>query len=172
MKTGIFTATDRAILGVAERSKQEDAMTDTQALIAELQAATEGSRELDADVHNLIFGRRSDRASPIPHIGSDPEILTYTTSLDAAVSLIPEGYGFRLFVPNHRRLAKTMLSDDWLDDDRLVMAYSKTTPLAICIAALKAGRHRAPDANGKARRTIMRSGSSLHGPRHSNGGNK
>tara|TARA_R110000822_G_scaffold102454_4_gene228836 strand:- start:305 stop:634 length:330 start_codon:yes stop_codon:yes gene_type:complete len=63
-------------------------MTPTQSLIANLEFATEGSRELDADVHNLIFGWRSDRATPIPHIGSDPDVPPYTTSLDAAVSLI------------------------------------------------------------------------------------
>jgi hypothetical protein len=116
-------------------------MTPTQSLIANLEFATEGSRELDADVHNLIFGWRSDRATPIPHIGSDPDVPPYTTSLDAAVSLIPEGWVWGL-LPVAGNVRWICYVREWLGEwphlASKADSWASTPELALTIAALRA----------------------------------
>ena len=63
-------------------------------LIAELERATEGSRELDAKIFRAI-GHCPKDFSPWPFVeGShwDEEIPHFSTSLDAALTLVKEGY--------------------------------------------------------------------------------
>jgi len=120
-------------------------MTDD--LIQRMETATEGSRELDAAIYRLLYsGKLVDllRRSGVTDMEYCPD---YTTSLDAALTLVPEGY--RLY----------NLSDQ-LDDRRgrwfagiandvppivnppatSYMAHAPSPPLALCIAALKARR--------------------------------
>jgi hypothetical protein len=73
-------------------------MTDLAELIARLEAATEGSRELDAEIEWIAhpFPEVPDQPGwrQLPH-GPQQHVLTvadrYTTSLDAALTLVPEG---------------------------------------------------------------------------------
>lgn len=100
-------------------------------LIARLEAAENGSRELD----NLI-AQELKMAAPDDPVGWPPQ---FSQSLDAALTLVPEGM----------KLAD--LSEASLDragpwrcgiygTDGIVAATAKrpTAPLALCIAALKA----------------------------------
>ena len=109
-------------------------------LIAELEAAKEGSRVLDARVHEhnaiapdwekwlvggMPFGRISDQ---VPH---------YTTSLDAALTLVPEEWRV-----SH---AGTSADDGWhfnliarTTNTETGRCWSNSPALALCIAALRA----------------------------------
>lgn len=143
-------------------------MTDKlDALIARLEAATEGSRELDAGIF-IYLGKapkvvkrgateldwhqtnyewsdpgtweRARFEQPAP-----PDRIVapyYTTSLDAALSLVPEGWmlkdlcelnrlsGVQWFAELHRR------GEEYTNNDK--DAFALNGPLALCIAALKA----------------------------------
>ena len=63
-------------------------MTD---LIERLEAATEGSRELDAEIDERIWRAKWGRGKP-----KDISVLYYTTSIDAALTLVPEGCGWEI----------------------------------------------------------------------------
>ena len=101
-------------------------------LIARLEEATEGSFDLDCEVWDAIGDGALGLHKP-------RSIKRYTTSLDAALSLVPEGL-------------MLMLKSGWKPGPWLVHlereegpavqwvagAYSSTAPLALCIASLKA----------------------------------
>jgi len=112
-------------------------------LIKKLEAATEGSRELDAEVAvaagldkdtmcsmyldwvrlnnaNMINGH------PGPH---------YTTSIDAALTLVPEGVAHWM-IRSPKPWAKIWLHYDNTDNE--TYGDGATPALALCIAALKA----------------------------------
>jgi len=116
-------------------------------IIARLEAATEGSRELDAQISSArgiqCFVEFTD--TELVHYILDRavaqgkrELPRYTTSLDAALTLVPEGYDLG---------ALTRHEGKWL-----AATYSPKNPylgwasrgqhdnrvLALCIAALKA----------------------------------
>jgi hypothetical protein len=65
-------------------------------LIADLEAATEGSRELDARIENRLNG---GSARDLEYVLSDIERTSrppaFTSSLDAAMTLVPEGWYMR-----------------------------------------------------------------------------
>ena len=129
-------------------------------LIEKLEAAGEGSRELDTRIHALLedrdlrqdeFGRLLGRSREAPHdecimaypnFSPDTAIPCYTTSLDAALTLVPEGYRLELY---------QSANGEWWDADLSPLGYDvdhedgwsngdgKADPaLALCIAALKA----------------------------------
>ncbi len=110
-------------------------------LIAKLEAATEGSRELDVAIY--AFDR------PVPAVELEPrhqhnfdlmKAPRYTTSIDAALTLVPEGWAYQLnmlFEPNCRQEAIV-----WTPSNLSPVSGAHTMPLALCIAALKAREHR------------------------------
>lgn len=140
-------------------------------LIAKLEAAA-GSRELDAELHWLCLQPRYAAISPeleaeayvrhakldyelagtvIPHDEyiKHPTAPAYTTSLDAAVTLVPDGWAW--LARNHDGgLQKLSLEDEgngkfgfgsvssWGADGPIHHAFAATAPVALCIAALKA----------------------------------
>lgn len=116
-------------------------------LIAKLEAATEGSRELDAEIGALEdpLGRRPHpAAAPGWLVGGDTdspiEALAYTKSLDAARTLVPEGW----------KIWDVRQCDDswWVHLEHChpsahaegfaPIKEPRGFPLALCIAALKA----------------------------------
>jgi hypothetical protein len=119
-----------------------DPQTDAQLaeLIARLEAVSEGDFALDSDIWDSlgtgILGLQ----------GKPRSIKRYTTSLDAAVTLVPEGWFWRV--------GRTSIFAGWAfvhnthhdhgEPDRNEFGWRKvagTTPtLALCIAALKARR--------------------------------
>lgn len=110
-------------------------------LIARLEAATEGSRVLDAEIH-LAIGERCG-------MGSDGLYLPphYTQSVDAALTLVPEGWRWDELSRDvdwgpgpERSYAVSidfyeMPSGRWL---RNQSAAHDLLPVALCIAALRA----------------------------------
>ncbi len=136
-------------------------------LIAELEAATEESRALDADIHCAITGRiqhklmragftmedQGDKAKN-RHRATSKFIFSergpaprYTTSLDAAITLVPEGWGWAAaildkdapsaVVTNFEPQMKPGTFDP--NPDKIDCRSKAVTPaLALCIASLKA----------------------------------
>ena len=137
-------------------------MTETTRLIARLEAAAEGSRELDEEIAFATEWRPIDWAPsaesfaeheqkhdyatawiahapwhntwPIPH---------YTTSLDAALTLVPEGWQWDVRCAEFPQSCPTAFC--WPPGVRSGHADEAATPaLAFCIAALKARAEIAP----------------------------
>ena len=138
-------------------------MTSLQEIIERLTVAAGPDREIDADIwlatrvgwvrqrYNNWLGlqsRGSDAAERQYALLYAP---TFSASLDAALSLVPEGYVWRACEQLHYR------GDGWKDEngrmrswaqvdparspvniDQIHEAEALTTPLALCIAALKA----------------------------------
>ena len=122
-------------------------------LIARLEAATEGSRELDAAIYYGVLrkcrhehlkesGAQSDTGFDCLHCGADSwgnlgrygqrlhdQHPHYTTSIDAALTLVPEKCAFSI--------SFVLKANVWIAKYR-IEAIAPTIPLAICIAALKA----------------------------------
>ena len=140
-------------------------MSDFNTLIAKLEAATEGDRGLDGDIALAVgwrlissieprlcthtwFAPGEERGRDYLRIetGSKWEekiadcVPWYTTSIDAALTLVPDGWAGTVDIPGKD-------NGCWLDppndrDDEIgrgrVYAIGSTSPLALCIAALTA----------------------------------
>lgn len=121
-------------------------------LIKRLEKAEDGSRELDAEIWQssgtMPEGLEDVGYFPDPAKGCmEGSIYAaphYTTSLDAALTLVPEGWEIQLFKKLNGSkcrlkrvvdyyLVAPMENSEW-EEDRLVT----TSALALCIAALKA----------------------------------
>jgi hypothetical protein len=115
-------------------------------LVTKLEAATEGSRELDAEVLNAVYGPtdigpRYPNSIPEPHgdgrsaWNGDALWAPVTRSLDAAVTLVPNGMGWSIF--NYKRSGQ-IGAFVHNSPTTVVRGYAKTVELCLCIAALKA----------------------------------
>ena len=137
-------------------------------LIERLEAAETGSRELDYEIHEAIGWQDNDECGWSRNgKRTGPEWPPYTTSIDAALTLVPEGpwggeimwrfgdFGIGGFVelnkanpawlepdydpsqPPHEHAACV---DSYSDQEKLGMGLIKPRPLALalCIAARKA----------------------------------
>ena len=96
-------------------------MADLKSLIAELEQAKEGSRKLDIAIHELITGERVIQRTPAGWV------VPCTTSVDAALTLVPEGEIASVSTDGHAS----------------IVSYNPVTAatpaLALCIAVLKVG---------------------------------
>src|SRR5216684_2962906 len=126
-------------------------------IIAKLEAATEGSRELDGDIAEALglpaiattgifhVQRRENREGyglvdraewgrdlPTYFSWKAPE---FTTSLDAALTLVPEGAEYAISTLYGLALAELPLNSD---NPQKAQRRDGNVPLAICCAALKA----------------------------------
>lgn len=108
-------------------------------LIKRLEEASEGSRELDHAVHcymvcglNGPWGAYKSAADwqkwALKGNWNSP---AYTTSLDAALTLVPEGSDWTLHRVNDGLTI-------WADVGPIKEAWGNTPALALCIAALRA----------------------------------
>ena len=155
-------------------------MTDLSQLIERVESATEGSRELDADVYEA-FGNEvirhpkhiNGRAWKYrPGYGPWPAMERFTTSLDAVMSLMPEGYAVTnmMIWPGERaslRLLGTMLRP-FGKDHRMSWVHAAgdgrwdgdgaTAPLALLAAILKARQTAAQPAKQSEARSSEQSG--------------
>ena len=158
------------------RPDQPDAARDLASLIAKLEAASEGSSELDWEIYLHATDRgKSDFAKhkeqlilpwpqwieyhPIelrlPHAydcGKRP----YTRSIDAALTLVPEGVWWSLFRSGYptsngpdrglfdARITSGQGKDDPKLGDQIGWGFSPSPALAICIAALRARQGETP----------------------------
>jgi hypothetical protein len=111
-------------------------------LIARLQLATGPSRELGDEVL-IACGWTKFRWNSAPrwrrHDGVSIHAVTRpnpTASIDAALTLIPEGFAWSV------QFSNSMLADAWLyppdyDGDIEFKGHAATTAIALCIAILK-----------------------------------
>ncbi len=130
-------------------------------LLDKLQRATEGSRELDALIWCHLNGKRFIEVFDQPHwrwqtqcfyrerprspqqVTRDGDVLDYTTNLQDAVSLVPEGWSLHL----HRVPWNGLIEASLSDGDRLaIQGNASTLTLALCIAIIKAHEARAEAA--------------------------
>ena len=125
-------------------------MSEHAALIAKLEAADGPSRELDQEIGVSIGDRRPDHnwvllrlGSYVADAGGWNETFwiadNYTSSIDAALTLVPAWCGWN--VDGHRESIVTKNNVNSLgerEDDDWYSAYHKTPAIALCIAALKA----------------------------------
>ena len=112
-------------------------MTD---LIARLEALTEPSREVDAEIAVLVGGGASKYAA-----GFEPH---YTASIDAATTLVPEGWGRAIADPQHwdddpedKTPYARLYPPDYrmkIGDDAIYKGDGSNMAIALCIAALRA----------------------------------
>ncbi len=119
-------------------------------LIAKLEAATEGSRELDLEIAMICGHDLSSGFTPtFAYHGDTPvyewstgETPSYTTSIDAALTLVPEGWYVATIAqwrsgPGPRIWAATLNAEPGADAGYR-HATRSSPALALCIAALKA----------------------------------
>lgn len=109
------------------------------AIIARLEAATEGSRELDAEIHRI---KTCSQHRPIVLEHYPPH---YTTSIDAALTLVPMKFYPEMLTwicpaSDSRKCrmgvrGPSKARNGWHET---VEGVGKTPALALCIAALKA----------------------------------
>lgn len=119
-------------------------------LIKRIEGAADGSRELDSDILIAFYaGRREVKMKPgsdTAHIINRGDICehrttirvpNYSTSLDDALSLVPEGCSWFAEMNNGNGHAGI----HWPKcDPASKFGHAATAPLALCIAALKARR--------------------------------
>lgn len=109
-------------------------------LISRLESASDGSRELDlavamatgqslAESDYPTYAYHGDKAVWEWSTGETPH---YTTSLDAALTLVPEGYVSVSAAINERGQSSMRIGKPY------VSGNAATPALALCIAALKA----------------------------------
>ena len=101
-------------------------------LITRLEMAVDGNRKLDSDIQEVLTGKgfseNDDWQAPWPH---------YTSSVDAALMLVPEGWEASIVVEVDRRSSVRVWKR--LGETTRTPIYEAPTPaLAVCIAALKA----------------------------------
>lgn len=101
-------------------------MTDTQALIARLEAATGPSFTLEQEIFRAVNPNATKLSVPN----------NYTSSIDAALTLVPEGWLWRIMPSDFNGWLAEVWTDDTLDGE--FGARAPTPALAIVIAALRA----------------------------------
>lgn len=100
-------------------------------LIAKLEAATEGSRELDLEIWNGI------ERQPLVDGENGATVANYTASIDAALTLAPEGWDFDVSSMEGKssaHVSRPVAFNKWFSN----LGQGGTPALSICIAALKA----------------------------------
>ena len=120
------------------------------AIIARLEAATTGSRILDAAVYEATRKRGTLKEEfarlaslPVPDYGRSVPIAEsiphYTTSLDAALTLVPVMNGPRTWMLFGRTSSRYAVCEAKITaPSREWQAFAQSPALALCIAALKA----------------------------------
>ena len=118
-------------------------------LIAKLEAATEGSRELDADIYEaigceVVRARKSRRGLNWCYRGHFPhgwlairweKMNHLTTSIDAALTLVPEGMFWSIDSSGSAYICQL---DSGGQRGSVRVGDGESPALALCIAALKA----------------------------------
>jgi len=124
-------------------SRARELITDE--LIAAVEAATEGSRELDARIWHTIPREPPDCSAIMARVFAlilagedDAECPHYTTSLDAALTLVLEQFDWSiLHLRNGNRGAEAVVFTIGMDIDHIEVEGA-TPALALCAAALRA----------------------------------
>lgn len=123
-------------------------------LIARLESATEGSRGIDTEIHCFIHGWRlievDARSGAFAWEHKAQEFVSgplgapyYTTSVDAALTLVPKGWTTARICENDDKSWAVELREGYLTSyTRVVFGgknhHDRTPALALCIASLRA----------------------------------
>ena len=115
-------------------------MTDLTSLIERIEAATEGSRDLDHAIHYhtvvVKSGRFTEQSWVRKAASENWNTPRYSTSIDAALTLMPEGQDWSLFSDNGTAMAGcTPASEDGCD---MTDTPGATPALALLAAILRA----------------------------------
>ena len=123
-------------------------------LLARLESATEGDRELDCEIAVAVLDgeiewkqanytmemypvRRYASTMHIGGIGGDP-VERYTTSIDAAMTLMPEGWWVQYLGQRIKGWAVRIEAQGISIPSSTAPLRAATPALALCIAALRA----------------------------------
>lgn len=122
-------------------------------LISRLEAAMAGSRELDAEIALAIGYTRAWHEDIAPNrggwywrfgdLGSTHESHDwpplFSTSIDAALTLVPDAHEWTVGVDLENRVATASVGEDvWDEAFNLAIGRARTPALALVIASLKA----------------------------------
>jgi magnesium-transporting ATPase (P-type) len=125
-------------------------MSDLLSLISRLEAAKEVSRELDAEIEisrrRFLFGAAAVAGMSIQPggwiVGGDSpnpiKAPAYTSSVDAALSLVPEGLMVSMTIGSGQAVANVKTGSILNPKTREWSGYAATPALALCIASLRA----------------------------------
>jgi hypothetical protein len=106
-------------------------MTDLSALADEIERLDGPSREMDGTIYVAIYG--PDKRMVCGDATAD-DVPAYTASLDAALTLMPEGSPMELHIRSNMTDAYV-----WPDDrEDGIRGHAATPSLALCAAALRA----------------------------------
>lgn len=106
-------------------------------LIERLEAALEGSRELDEEIAQAIFPKLIRRHASWYIDDMRTDIEPFSTSLDAALTLVPEGHA-GLTMRTNTSMPQVTIHCAPNSDRTNYYGEAVTVALALCIAALKA----------------------------------
>ena len=105
-------------------------------LIERLQEANEGSRELDAEIAKAVYPRLELRGNGQWYIDNiHVRIEPYTTSIDAALTLMPEGWEYE--ITTLYGVAHVELPLNTNDIPSVGRREDGNVPLALCGAIMK-----------------------------------
>jgi hypothetical protein len=116
-------------------------------LIERLEKATGPDRELDGAIALSLgwtFQKMKGDSKPYYRKPGETtyymrsEVPAYTASIDAALTLVPEGWAYQLTLLFEPRVHGNQQAIVWPPDKASPVSGAPTMPLAICIAALKA----------------------------------
>ena len=122
-------------------------MSSLSELIERVETASGPDRRIDAAICRIIDLPKCEYPDCLPDVmvhildrvesgGDDPEVPAYTGSLDAALTLVPDGHDWSLFADNGSAMAGCQpASDDGCD---MTDVHGATPALAIVAACLKA----------------------------------
>ena len=113
-------------------------MTDLLALADRAEAATGPDRDIDVAIAPLIGVRVVEHSHPLGRRfydknGADVLLPRFTASLDAAMSLVPEGWEWRLYSNSLRKGPEAQLQRD-----KIIITRGATPALALTAACLRA----------------------------------
>ena len=116
-------------------------MNKLEELAERLERASGPDRELDAQIGRYAAAEFLGHVPDAPQYGCQP----FTASIDAAMSLVPEGWAYKIgrnwceLWPMSPEVSDEDWPDDW-DDDR--QHFGKTPALALAAASLRARSHK------------------------------
>lgn len=118
-------------------------MSDLEKLAGRVEALTGPDREVDALIAVLQNLRIVDEGHPLGRCCYDKNgvllvLPSYTRSLDAAMSLVPDGWDFTVGVCDKGAWSDVSPSEQPYDVADEVFAQGATPALALCAAALRA----------------------------------
>jgi len=106
-------------------------------LITKLEQVQEGSWDLDFEIARVVYGQMENQPDVV-RLPDGPPLPHFTTSLDAALTLVPDGYRWMVGIMDKAGEYFCACQPDELTDAGFDGTANCPTPaLALCVAALK-----------------------------------